>query len=207
MHIQRVGNAFAKRRPRASSSERRRRTRMMAAASWRASTRPCSPCSTLALRCACAPRSRSSPGYSQAHPIVLPRHDLLCACACAVLDDGLVLVDPNRSELSMGGGTAVAHMPVALLPRSGRRYPSSQPTAAMPIEHFAARALASATRRRESPRYGTSRAVARTHGRPRARARFVPERAEMVDVNDTKPRSRRDAAPCGGARGSSRHPQ
>ena len=93
--------------------------------------------------CVRAAGSRSSPRYSQAHPIVLPRHDLLCACACAVLDDGLVLVDPNRSELSMGGGTAVAHMPVALLPRSGRiSLVTTDRT--MPIEHFE-RALASAT--------------------------------------------------------------
>ena len=93
--------------------------------------------------CVRAAGSRSSPCNSQAHPIVLPRHDLLCACACAVLDDGLVLVDPNRSELSMGGGTAVAHMPVALLPRSGRiSLVTTDRT--MPIEHFE-RALASAT--------------------------------------------------------------
>ena len=147
--------------------------------------------------CVRAAGSRSSPRYSQAHPIVLPRHDLLCACACAVLDDGLVLVDPNRSELSMGGGTAVAHMPVALL-LAGQNIPATT-YRTMPIEHFE-RALA-CHRRRESPRYGTSRAAARTHDAPRTR---LFRSGRTVDVNTS---IKRDAAPCGGARGSSLHPQ
>ena len=135
--------------------------------------------------CVRAAGSRSSPCNSQAHPIVLPRHDLLCACACAVLDDGLVLVDPNRSELSMGGGTAVAHMPVALLPRSGRiSLVTTDRT--MPIEHFE-RALASATAGAKALDTAL-REQLRAHTDALARARaFVPERAEMVDVNDTKP--------------------
>ena len=118
-------------------------------------------------------------------PAFLLRHDLLCACACAVLDDGVVLVDPNRSEMSMGGDTAVAHMPVALLPRSGRiSLVTTDRT--MPIEHFE-RALASATAGAKALD-AALREQLRAHTEALARARaFVPERAEMVDIHDTKP--------------------
>ena len=85
----------------------------------------------------------------------------------------------------MGGGTAVAHMPVALLPRSGRiSLVTTDRT--MPIEHFE-RALASATAGAKALDTAL-REQLRAHTDALARARaFVPERAEMVDVNDTKP--------------------
>ena len=98
-----------------------------------------------------------------------------------MLDDGVVLVDPNRSELAMGAGGAAAHMPVALLPRSGRiALVTTDRT--MPIDHFE-RALAAATGgARELSAALREQVRVHTEGLARARA-FVPEKAALVETD------------------------
>ena len=129
MHILQVGNAFAKRRPRASSSERRRRTRMMAAASWRASTRPCSPCSTLALRCACAPRALA------ALPVIPKLTQSFCpGTICCALVRALCWTTASSSWIPIVPSCRWAAVPPwHTCPwhccRARAEYPSSQPTA------------------------------------------------------------------------------